>query len=483
MLDNNKDRLFDFLKDKMENHNEEEWSTPPDFVFDKAMKQLDKKREDRTIFMFKRSLKFLLAFVVLGVFVLQYVSIQNTKKQLDVISTQLNHKDNVEDSDMESSALLVNEDTAEESTVVNSETTEVVLPTNHRSVSNPSYSGVSKVLFPSATSVNSTFADQNLGQIFSKSTMTQPVSNVSNNMASVMTKRDHLLAVNSLPLIGSHMLLAERSFDPALSVEHINTPKKDRFSLGVFATQNFSSFAMNGRLSSDNITLTEYDNNYVGYGVEINAAYDLGSKFSLNLRPSYQYIRNQSRMKESGSMDFDNVIVDGMGDLHYQTMMNMESPVGSNMQEIMFRVSDSMTEDSSMESEVLVNQRFHVIGLNLNLRYDLFSSEKIAMYSTAGFGYNRIFKVDNQYSAQVMVDNVVAYTGDMTVEHLEECNMSYTSYNFGLGLDVLNGTDGKLSVFGNYQRSLSSIRASISPAQASTYLEQFVFGLGYTKSF
>ena len=254
--------------------------------------------------------------------------------------------------------------------------------------------------------------------------------------------------------------------------------KKSKLALFVLAGNNLSRFSMNN-VNSSQFSLTKYDNRYLGYAFDVGLSYSLSNRIDLQFISGFQKIVNQSLFEHNFAYDESNEYVDAQGELHYDMIMNVESPLESIAERRIFSLGDfDLSNGDLIMNNTDITESLHVLSLATELSYNVFSKGAFNLAFNSGIGFSQIIKSKEQLSVEMLHKDDKMTSMNIVHDDLRKLNSNYFSARLGLEVDLELGK--RFSILGrtSYLRSLSSLREITGLNSTETFLVQWSTGIG-----
>lgn len=488
MDDKRNDNFGDFFRSRLNDDSqaENQWNLPPDFVFDGAMEKIQREKD-------KRKRRFLWIFfpllALLGVGAFGWyalTAIDGVEDRLDKVETY------------QEQTLSVLPDTKEAGEAVTEvqeknlqERTEKLVPKSENPVAvgnkeavniqndNPKGSNLNIGKATQRNKPNTLYKSSQDEWSISKNETSaaapiqKPIGIASNGIAK-NTETLKLLENGGLSALEAPLKELPASVEiPRLSKEH----KSGYWSLGVYGNLNRASLAMTGIPDSRQNVLTEYDQQYGGYGLGLQSFYHTPGRWSFGTEVGYNCFHNESSLQEQMAYDKDKEKTDAQGLTTYETPLNIGTPLGDYDYAANFRVPGNIQDEATLMNKTAIIQTLHTVHFAGIVRYRLIQKHQWNWYVGGGISADFIFKREHQMRTELYYGSEMMFENDMTVDHLDNETTAFYSAVGETGFEYYLGKKYSLLLQGQYNTSFTNLRDQIDGGSGATYLRDFSVGL------
>ncbi len=475
------DSLFKFFRSKLNDSANfaEEWTTPPDDIFDKAIQEVGLLRQ-------KRRRKLLIPWMLaLGLLImvsgsyLIYTQLIQTKQRVDQLEERVHNLEsttemaNIEDASSDPELGLVDK----VSSIISNQ---VTLP-------NQNYNKVND---------RDEFRNTNRGQVAERAL---PIEALQSGQATLEeTQKQQLgmadgrasIAVDDLVMISQRMPSLLTLDAPVIQSDLGITghPKmegkyKGRYLVSLSGGQNFSSFSMTNTGGSD-ASLTRYDRYYTGGGLNISLEYLLNDKWSVVLSGAYSQLNNRSLLVDRMNYNSSNEHSDPAGNSIYETELTLETPLGSLRRSAEVPMNDlKMNDGDKILSSTTISQDLEVTSGQVGVRYYLARAGKWQAFSGIGAGLDYIIRSDSDMHSEISMKDHIMKEMDSSTSELDYLQKRYATAHLEAGLKYQVGNRVNLLVDTKFRQSLTSLRDPGHDKGPKTFLQQFRTAIGVELEF
>ncbi len=494
MRDYSYNKLFDFIKSKFSSDVSEDWNTPPDFVFEKAIKRIDQQNKQTRYLWYRRMGIISIIFLVFSS--LMYLNLKIDSVDSKIISQENNNASYSVRSEVDDKGIVASTDLINESQI-QSESDQVE---NKIELYGEPSGSLNKNVYPLTTNTNgvSTTNISTYSSFNSEQSQQEASKTMASNLNSA-AKSDNLVeksigeraALISIDPVQSDIQFIPISQDnnivlkalPAALNESDIDNAGNSVIVGLRMNSNFSSVSMDNIIPNENISLTGYEQYCSGFGASIDVAKSITNNVSIKATGQFQKIRNNSLLQERSSIDVNNYIVDSNGSGAYETGMTISTPLGNYTSDISFAMDENtLNAKEDMVNKTSTTQSLSYVSLDLGLQYTINPESRSAFYVGAGIGANKTVGMTNQMETDIYMDDKLMDQLSASPKSLDDFKSSFWTYYTEAGIAYSLSNNSDLSVFVNQRMSLNSIKES-GMTGSQTYLKQFNVGVGYNFRF
>lgn len=492
MRDYSYNKLFDFIKSKFSSDEAEDWNTPPDFIFDNAIKKIDQQNKRRRYLWYRRMGVVSIIFLIFSS--LLYLNLKIDNVEAKIISEKIEgHKSpsmTTEEADSDiitTKEIIVKSESNTEAYQVkeNFEISKSISEYTHKDVvpqSNTLHTG-SKMAKLSDTETAKT-RQQEIPEIISLigETSYETVNGSNNEKRVDITSINQLQSgIKAIPVSNDKNI--KLKLLPALSTELDIINEVLPVSIGFRVNSNFSAVSMKNILMNEDVSLTGYEKYCSGYGASVDVAKAISNRVSIKAAGQFQKINNNSLLQETSLVDVNNYSVDSNGVGAYETGMTISTPLGNYTSDISFPLDEStLNAKESMVNKTTTAQSLSYIALDLGLQYTINPKSRSAFYIGAGIGANKTISMSNHMETDIYMDDKLIDHLSAEPKSLDDLKSSFWSYYGEAGVAYALNRNSDLSMFINQRTSLSSVKDS-GVTGSETYLNQINIGVGYNIRF
>ena len=465
-------------------HRQEDWTKAPQFVFDEAIEKvkLEPEKENR-----RNLLPLFLFLLFVGVSSLIYFS---SKDLINKESSSLTKVPVASESLEQHGATkiveipkLIDEEVEVNSVQKESNQPNTVLTFKDNRVSK----GLSQ--YVSRTS-ETTIIDSDDVKKDLKEVLELPLENVEQYISTKSNFVTRETASEELQLASIARLSLSTNFESKRDRFTLETAPKilenevsnqNKFSLAILSTSNHTCLSMSGGEMDGSMSLTGYDQRYLGAGLKASFNYHLNSGWTINFLTGYDAYSNESIFNHASNYDLSNEVFNPDGSVSYDSDVTVHTPLGSYQTATNFRVAEgSHTASDILNTRTNIIQNFQVasIGLGLAKRFTL--SDKWNIWTSGAMRYNHVLNFNSDFETWMTMegetmDHIIDIAkGDDMDEH---CS-NFMSYEINVGLEYqLNSKISLLTGF-QYNRSISSLRNQKLGLKAATHLHNYGLNMG-----
>ena len=523
------DKLFQsrLSSDKTDSN---DWNTPPAFVFDNAMDQVDadKKRKRGAFWIWFLGAALLLSIV--GIVIYNFVSIQKINQSLaDTEQTELTKKEsittntnqittqslsaskivtekqlnkvsttNTVDNQMEGlakSKASVNKASIQSATIQKTTPTK----TTSQNITNNSSSHQNGQINTKKADVNQSFVNTATGSGTAMSTvLTNTIKPVStseinnNDIVNVnkeeLTTRQSTTVIEKIQSLSNGLLALDQDILPISSAFYFQAQPGESQSNNVLTFNAFggilmSSFSMTNLVDSP-FSLTGYEDYQRGYFVGIGANKNINDRLFALLDVAYNRVNNLSEYQEQMSYDKENETMDAFGNNMYTTDYTIESTMGrfSGDVDIPIGVMD-FSDGQLIENNTAITQRFDIISSNLGLGYTVLRKSNLELAFIGSIGANYILNLEEDMDTEIFIEDMMMKNKSIMNTSLQKSNRIYGSINGGIRLQYRVNNRFGLSLNAGLERAITTMRKCATDKEPATYINNRKLSLSANYSF
>lgn len=523
-----------FFRSKLKPTNQNtDWASPPDFIFEKAIDQVNKEEKDR-----KRSFAFwisLFGFIVIlsTIIITQSRQLNDVQKSLDkleeeLITSQLNHHasndngnniliDNNNDHSNDNynnnqksgynsidqlnnkqagklNASVLENRLSQSSSVENTLLTEkkntVSIVNTNQSLSNQTNQNFVFQKNDLANNKNSSETnDQFQYNPAIQFTTTQNNSNLLSELSNATSLIDDTGRIafqfnsisptkRSLFNIEFSSLIAHPQFADRPDSQFDN---QNRFSIAVTTGLNTATFLMENMNNLDGKSLTDYNKYYSGFQSEISFLYNVTGRFSAGVHANYFKINNQSTFDESSNLDLANMkLVNGK--MEYSMPMEIITPIGSHKMNSELIFDENLNTSNLIRNQSDISQSFNSIGIGVSARYFILQKSKFSSYIGANFSHHVINKMNSEFNTTISMQDKVMKKFKTIPGEMNNNQKSYNSISAELGLQYAISPKVNVLFQSSFGKSINSLIESNIQTDPKTFLQYIDTGIGISYS-
>lgn len=495
-------RLFDFIKSKFDSAGQDEWNTPPDFIFDNAINQIKKEKLRKQKIAFKRGgFLFLFLLGVSSIFYINY-KVNNISSEFSTLKSQkIELHDQAQLSNQDQQNLLTNKQSTDQE--INSDTHQETIESNllgnkdQKKVKAPIVNRVSNESSPLSYNASAEKVAENnidlieMSEFLPQNETTEIAKRKSHKLELIedvaSSQIPEIIEVDKISSLGLNVFDSDRS-ELDINASYSEVPNSANtvlpFTMGVSIDNNYSCFTMDNPSVNSDMSLEGYDAHNFGLGLSLWIKKPVSKRFSIVSSLGVNRINNQSELFESSDIDMSNFVSDGTGMGAYVTEMTIETPIGNYKSDVEIIMSESEVADTDkMINNTLTEQSLTYTSLDLGMQYDIRNESKLAYYLGSGITYNRILSMNSQFETSVFMDDTIMESFYTDTNALEGYNSSFLSYYLEAGVSHSLSNHSNVSLSFGINNSLTSLKSSDSASLTNSNLKQFTLGLGYGLKF
>jgi len=488
----NQKNIFDFFRKQYEEKSNQDqgWNTPPDFVFEDAISQVNTKKTKK---------KRVLVLLLLAGFILSSIVATNLyfSSRINTIEQKVAKLPILSDSELgtvnpESKNKKVNakresissENDPQQKRASEYNPAKTIKSSNNILLTKNNTRNTTTKQKRTQPNQSLTQATKESAELSSQAKLESYISNdperkksdlpvvallpslVSSSLASGKNEKE---PHRQLPLV---MLLAEHSCDAT-------TVCNNTIGLTLLAKHNYSSLKMQGP-GDNSQSLTLYDKYYSGYGTQLNVQIPVKNNVSLLSSISYDKLRNKSLLSSTMLYNDANEYTMISGMAMYSEDNEISTPMGELQDRMRFEVDPSTHPNGTaitQNSDIL--QSMTMVGLQLGPQFNWINCDKLQWSSALQIGVNYVNKmlssVNSEYKILDHTMNTITYD-ESSIESMKKISSSlslstYINYQLNESYSVTGGI--------STMRSLSSLRS----AGPSTKLINWSSQIGISRKF
>jgi len=480
---------LDFFKTEFEEKSQLDhgWNAPPDFIFEDAIEVVNRrKKRKKNSFLYLASFGFILVAVILSQ-VYANNKVKNLEERIDLLTTTKttapaiikNKKNTVTETEQLAPVSSVDNKivaTRKSIPTTSSRMTTRTEVSRITSTTQPTSLFNSRISIAQKSIANST---KNLS-IVADNNNSNPIQPLLGTTPAVINSKTVLTP--SLSSLGPKPLSLTRkplSLQPTLEKSKID---KRVLYLRFLINRNSSSLKMSGPAPTHQ-TLTKYDAYYSGYGFQTQISVPLSSRFSITGTAAFNKYHNQSATNFSASYKKSNEKEMTSGMTMYETMMALESPVGTLDHQMQFEVNPLITREGDLITEnSVLDQCLSITSFSGGVEYRLIQNATFHWSTSIGIGANYINNIKSELNSEYLMHNKSMGKSYATMDEVKNLNAFYSSIELGTLGAISFGEKYQLSLGLGFSRSLSSLRNN-SNGGASTYIVNWNSSIGLTRAF
>lgn len=513
-----------FFKSKLRTAEKgEEWSSPPDFIFEKAIDQVNQKQKDRKRFLF-------IWFFVTGIIIVLSAVIYTQFKQLDDVKRSLyTLEDKIvanNDKPLANQATTYAETQIQEANLSEAEVRKTEIEADSENVATTQIKSVLQNQFTpriSPSTINakpSTINTENQIQLStsqesytdlpnprhdvsgfvnhtSGSGIYTPINQQPINLQNAQTPSNQAIPAkqpqskNTISIAMLERLQFSRltidskmpSIHPAFAISNTkNTTFQKSFSLGILAGPNLSKFEMTNVMDMPDMDLTKYDDYYWGKQAQVTLSYSLLPRFNLGVQAAYFQINNQSFFTQDMNADENDIeMVNGKRQVNMP--MEIITPIGSHKMSSAIILENNLISNNLIRSESDIVQSINSYSLGLTGTYDFIQKTKFNAFVGLGINHHFRNKLNSDFNTKLMMADKLMKEFSTTPETMSYEKRSFNAVNAQLGIHYTASPRIKISFQQSYGKSLNSLREKNQPTDPETFLHFMNSGIGLTYSF
>lgn len=483
-----------------------DWNTPPSFVFDDAMDQIDNERKKkRGFFWFWFGLGAAI-IVIISIVAYNFVSIQRINQTL---ATSTPNIDKI--TEIEYASSNTNIDTEYQGNM-NSESD--YLEANFKAELDKKTANIVETNGSSNSSKNKLVKNQKASTlpIIAKNETTvaskQAIKTInnqasSNNLFSNSTSKGNLstpstvlnpkesrelsLNINKL-LLPTPLLISDQEILPTSIDFYFHEEKKEVHSnqdvrINAFAGVLLSSFSMTNLVDSP-FSLTGYEDYQQGITVGLGLEKPITDNLFSTLDLSYNRVNNTSQYIQDMSYIKSNEVVGMDGNMMYQTDYTIESTMGRFAGSLDIPLDNmDFTDGELVENSTAIKQRFDIFSSNIGLGYKLVHKSRFDFSVLGSVGLNYILNLEEDLNTQIFIDDVMMKNKSIINESLTKSNRFYASIFGGFRLQYRTSDRLSLSLNAGLERAITTMRKCATDKEPATYINNRRISIGASYTF
>jgi hypothetical protein len=488
------DKLFDFIKSKLNAQEQTDWNTPPDFIFENAIKTVNANKRRRKVAVYKKVGAFAALALILVSFLYMNSKIDNIDSKVDKLTSiqdlSINNNSEQISSSQKSdelhkktedinASMLSTTSQIDDGKIEKSEANQI------KKVSNVIIDNIDNDLNGRATTVVDLKSDQSL-----TTTPSGLNSALKNPAYTQNTIKDELNATDIAPLTSIQSMRPFISIEnDVLSLQNVDMAVVERkvsnfpLIISFNALSNYSFINMTNVTSTQDLSLTGYDKHCAGHGFSLALSKGLTENLYIKGTGQVQKVHNNSFLREVSPIDANNYVVDSNGESSYITDMTITTPLGEYKSSINFSMDEStLNESTNMINKTAISQSVVYTSFDLGVAYVFNPDNRLSYYIGAGAGINNAITLNNNMESEIYMDDKLMDMIDSNPTQLDDFKSVFWSYYGEAGAQLSVNDRSSFSLFLNHRASINSIKDS-GLTGSSSYLKQVNLGLGYNFSF
>ena len=290
---------------------------------------------------------------------------------------------------------------------------------------------------------------------------------------------ENRLSVNLIPgLIGLLNVEDRIPFTSAFKTSAFNNDSfaenKSGFTFYAYLDLNLNKLRMAG-LEPVGYSLTKYDQAYLGYDFGLGALQSINEKFTINYNLGFRRVLNNSLFANEMMYDESKLSVNSDGEMVYDLMMELQTPVGAINQVQSFTVLGGGLQDQAMmQQSTDIKQYFKFISLGVQPRLNVWSSDRLSLFAEAGMSVNYLLAFCQDIDMKMYYHNEMMMHDQMEDHSMNSLNRLSVAATAGLGLEYSFGDHIFSSFKVGSSRSLNSIRHQENTSdEVRTFIDNF----------
>jgi len=508
-----------FFRSKLKRSRQnDEWASPPDFIFEKAIDQVnkEKKRKKRALFFWISLFGFVI--ILSAIIISQSKQLNDVKKSLDKLEGELftnyakKQNLNQEINTVTVTKASVNKnpqsiaaqdliDTPNHNTPTvsssNTESSRLQKQESQSTLNNHSSSNNGQQAFINPDNVNQT--DSNNPNYYQKINLVNPVSehlvkkenlsnkgftptDISNSLANL--DRLSLQFISLKPLAHAALTIdySKLSMNPQFAdIVNNELNFKKGFSIAMNTGLNSATLLMDNMSSLNGISLTEYNKYYTGFQSEAALLYQISSRFSAGVHVNYSKINNQSTFEESSNLDFSNMQFIN-GKMEYSMPMDIFTPIGSHKLNSELIFDENLNSNNLITSQSDIFQSINSYGIGISARYSIIQKSRFSSFIGASFSHHLYNKTNSKFNTTIAMEDKVMKNFKTIPDEMYDDQKTYNSISAQVGLQYAISPKTKLLFQSSFGKSLNSLRQTNTQTAPNTYLQFINTGIGISYS-
>lgn len=508
-----------FFRSKLKSSNQNnDWASPPDFIFEKAIDQVNAEEKEK-------NRKFILWLSLFGFVLLLSTIILTQSKQLNDVKKSLNkleeelitsqslHKsDHIATTQATNDSVnpsIENKSTNTGASIIEnnlSSNASVQTQNTNQSIQNNSSSLLLSQSQTFNQSNSQTFSLQttepanekanvgaNSAYQFSppsahntEQTSTGLFENPVNAQTSIMESQSllliHLMPISPLSHEGFNIEYSNLLTVPQFADNSENDLEDKRgFSIAIASGLNASTLLMDNMNDLNGKSLTDYDKYYSGIQSELSLHYHLTSRFSTGVHASYFKINNRSTFEESSSIDFANMkFVNGQ--MEYSMPMDIFTPIGSHKMDSEFIFDENLTTSNLIKNQSDIYQTINSLGIGVSARYSFIQKSKFNSFLGASFTHHLSNKTNSEFNTTITMEEKVMKKFKTIPDEITDNRKTFNSFSAKIGIEYKIAPKTKISFQSSFGRSLNSLRQTNIETDPQTHLQYVNTAIGISLS-
>ena len=256
-----------------------------------------------------------------------------------------------------------------------------------------------------------------------------------------------------------------------------------RLSLAVALGHNISSLSMTN-VGKSSGTLTEYDRYYSGAGIQTTMEYHINDRWSLSVTGGYDRLNNQSRLADQMMYDSDQEMHDAAGNSFYQTELTLETPLGSFRRAADISMSEVTMQDGDMIRNVTgINQHLDIANIAVGGRYHFISQPRWVGFIGSGLGLDLVMRSNSKMESSISMKDQLKEDFTTQADQLDYLSQHFSAIYGEVGAKYRIRKHVSILVNAKFRRSLTSLRESGNDLEPKTFLQQFKTAAGLEYKF
>lgn len=485
---NELDKLFQ-SRLKEQRSGSEEWNTPSDDVFEKAMAQIEPKKDRKPFFLWFLLPLFFLA--MLGIILFQHQRVQDLEEKI----YSLNHKDQVTLSNSNSET-TENTNISDGNGLTRTENAEVFDtkqiedgeegPSIMKDIPSNQNITVANSVKPDILTTENSLHNRDIHTPKNNSfTLNQDeLNNTSENLnefSSPVSFDRNFETLNALSGIQSRLdYIHDLQAPPVLHQPHLNNEKGGGFYPMLIWSSELSTIHMTN-LPVATFSLKAYDDYYLGYAFGVGLSQGIKNKWRLDYALTYHNQYNQSHFQNELLYDSSKEVQQTNGNVEYTADVQIVSPIGGHDEKVSLQLRQSQIQDQEkLINDTYIDQKYHSLGLSLVPNYQFSNNDKIDFSVGVGARLHYLFGFNETMYLSLYHDGNHLASEEISSDQSSMLNRIYGGL-YGRADFKYNINDHySVGLQSGYYRSLTSLKKQKSTDQAKTYLSTLNLNLTFS---
>ncbi len=432
-----------FRKQLFNNITSEGWNTPSDDIFEQALPFIQEKKTRKGV---------LFLWMIIGVLMIVLFSFY----------TFSNLRGNTEDINMKVDSILEGEKISFETKLEDANST-MAIQASSKDTKSLEISDQNKTVHTVEKTVEmETQKSVSFLNLRPKETIVVDDHLATAKLLLSNTKKEELAETKKQQLIlFDKLLLTPNVIDEkivelgAIREKYIENAKR-KIEVGFLYSPSFNSTVLSNKKALEN--LSGVDKSVFADGVGLQFNYLLSKNIHLNIGVIFNNLCVRSENTLVIDYDLSTEIVNEEGNIENTLRMEMESPMGDAMGDVVIQNDDGhVLEDDIINSYTTLSHHLSTIEVPLNIAYKHRLNSKLSLIGETGFSYNKSYNDKVEFSVNLMHHNQEMKQEESFMIKYPSFRKSFWKFNIGFGTAYQFNNNISMRLLLNYQRSIFPI--------------------------